>query len=383
MRKHYRRQHCDRARKRGKRAGVSARLRAYPSEPAVPSVLLANVRSLDSKMDYISLWRSLQRGVRDCCVFVFTETWLTEKIPDSGIELAGLTLHRADRVALTSGKLRGGGLVIYTNSLWCCDVTMVSKICSSDVEFMTVKCRPFYLPRELTAIFITAVYVPPNADVKQAMGELYNTLSPLQTAHPDAFHIVAGDFNKAKLKSVLPHFYQHVTCATRGNNTLDHLYTNIKNAYIAAPLPHIGSSDHLTILLKPAYRSRVRQEPPVVKDIRVWPQEAIPSLQGCFECTQWSIFKEAATSGDCVNLEEYTETVLGFISKCIDDVTVTKTVKLRSTDKPWFTSKFRSLLRHRDAAFRSGDTEAYKIARNNLKRGIREAKKSLWGKVVK
>lgn len=68
------------------------------------------------------------------------------------------------------------------------------------------------------------------------MGELYNAISQLQTAHPDAFFIVAGDFNKASLKSVLPQFHQHVKYATRGNNTLDLLYTNIKNALIAAPL---------------------------------------------------------------------------------------------------------------------------------------------------
>ena len=136
MRKHHRRR-CDRTCKRGKRGGVSARLRANPSKPAAPSVLLANVRSLDNKMDHISLWRSLQRGVRDCCVFIFTETWLTDKIPDSGIELAGLTLHRADRVTSTSGKLRGGGVAIYTNNSWCCDARMISKSCTPDVELMT------------------------------------------------------------------------------------------------------------------------------------------------------------------------------------------------------------------------------------------------------
>lgn len=90
----------------------------------------------------------------------FHRAWLTEKIPDSGIELAGLTLHRADRVTSTSGKLRGGGLAIYTNNSLCCDARMISKSCSPDLEFMTVKCRPFYVPRELAAISITAVYVP-------------------------------------------------------------------------------------------------------------------------------------------------------------------------------------------------------------------------------
>lgn len=37
------------------------------------------------------------------------------------------------------------------------------------------------------------------------------------------------------------------------------------------------------------------------------------------------------------------ETVLGFIIKCIDDVTVIKTVKLHPTDKSWLTSQVRLL----------------------------------------
>lgn len=101
---------------------------------------------------------------------------------------------------------------------------------------------------------------------------------------------------------------------------LDFVYTNIKSAYRAAPLPHIGSSDHLTVILQPAYR--------------VWPQDALPALHDCFECTQWSIFREAASSGDFIGLQEYTEAVMGFISKCVDDVAVLKTC---ATNKPWLT----------------------------------------------
>lgn len=56
-------------------------------------------------------------------------------------------------------------------------------------------------------------------------------------------------------------------------------------------------------------------------------------------------------------------------------MTVRKSVKLHSTNKPWFTGEVRSLLRLWDAPFRSGDTEAYNVARNNLKRRIREAKR--------
>lgn len=135
---------------------------------SVPSVLLLNVCSLDAKMDHISLWRTLQRELRDCCVFVFMKTWLTGKIPDSGIDLAGPKLHRTDRVVSTSSKLHGRGLTIYINNSWCWDAKTIFKFCSKDVEFLTVKCRPFYLPCELTTVFITAVYVPRSASFPSA-----------------------------------------------------------------------------------------------------------------------------------------------------------------------------------------------------------------------
>lgn len=38
-------------RKRGKRGGVLARLRQHPTRPPLPSKLLANVQSLDNKLD--------------------------------------------------------------------------------------------------------------------------------------------------------------------------------------------------------------------------------------------------------------------------------------------------------------------------------------------
>ncbi len=74
---------CERGRKRGKRGGIRARLRANPTRPALPTLMLSNVRSLENKLDLIQLSRSTQHEARDCCVFVFTETWLNNNIPDS------------------------------------------------------------------------------------------------------------------------------------------------------------------------------------------------------------------------------------------------------------------------------------------------------------
>ncbi len=271
-----RRRRCEKGQKRGKRGGIRVRLRANPTRPAIPSLVLSNVRYLENKLDLIQLSRSTQHETRDCCVFVFTETWLNDNIPDSAIQLHGLTCCRADRDSSLSGKTRGGGLCVYINKEWCNNAAVLSTHCSSLVEFMVVKCRPFYLPREFTAIVIVAVYIPPCANAKDALRELYSAISEQQTNNPDGFFIIAGDFNHANLKTVLPKFYQHVNFATRGNNRLDFVYTTVKDAYKAKPRPHFGYSDHISVMLTPAYRPLLK---PVQKQITVWPDNATSALQ--------------------------------------------------------------------------------------------------------
>jgi len=129
---------------------------------------------------------------------------------------------------------------MYVHNNWCNNGIIIDHHCSPDLEFMSVKCCPFFLPRELTVVIVTAVYIPPQANVNTPLSLLLDPINHQQQAHPGGVHIVAGDFNKAKLKSVLPKFYQHVKCPTRGKNTLDHVYSNIKHAYRAIPLPHLA-----------------------------------------------------------------------------------------------------------------------------------------------
>ncbi len=200
QRRRYKRR--EKKQKRGKRGGIRARLAANPHKPAIPTIVLANVRSLDNKLDYIRLLRSAQRTVRDCCVFVFTETWLNNSVPDCAIQLDQLTCYRADRALVEGGKSRGGGLCVYINDAWWRNAVVVCKHCSPLVEFMIIKCRPFYLPREYTAILLVAVYIPPSSTTNrsEALNDLYQHISEQQTAHPDAFLILAWDFNHCRLK---------------------------------------------------------------------------------------------------------------------------------------------------------------------------------------
>ena len=62
------------------------------------------------------------------------------------------------------------------------------------------------------------------------------------------------------LKLYYQNSHQHVNFPTREKNTLDLVYTSHKGAYKASPLPHIGLSDHITVMLMPAYRPRVKVE---------------------------------------------------------------------------------------------------------------------------
>ncbi len=125
QRRRYKRR--ERKQKRGKHGGIRARLAANPHKPAIPTIVLANVRSLDNKLDYIRLLRSTQRTVRDCCVFVFMETWLRNSMPDCAIQLDQLTCYRADRALIEGGKRRGGGLCVYINDAWCRDCNGVDE----------------------------------------------------------------------------------------------------------------------------------------------------------------------------------------------------------------------------------------------------------------
>ncbi len=88
----------------------------------------------------------------------------------------------------------------------------------------------------------------------------------------------------------------------------------------------------------------------------------------------WKMFKEAATYNIHTDLQEYTESLTAYIKKCIDDVTVTKTITTRANQKPWMTAEVYGLLKTRYEAFRSGDKAALKTARANLSCGIKTAK---------
>ncbi|KAI4875417.1 hypothetical protein NFI96_032939, partial [Prochilodus magdalenae] len=172
------------------------------------------------------------------------------------VELEGRALFRADRSA--TGKTRGGGNRIYVNKVWCTDCVVMVTHCSADLEFLIIKCRPFYLPP--------------------------------------------------------------------------------------------------------------------TRSVKIWKEGADSFLQQEFKLTDWSEYAARATTDSHINIDIYTNSVLEHINNCVDRVTSHKTIITFPKQKPWMNREVRLLLKARDAAFRSGDREAYSSARANLRRGIAMAK---------
>ncbi len=186
------------------------------------------------------------------------------------------------------------------------------------LKHLSIICRPFYLPREFSSIVVTAIYIPPQADTSLALSKLHDVLSGYINKHPDAACIITGDFNKAYLKKVMPNFHQHISCPTRGLNTLDHCYTPLKNAYKAHSLPAFGKSDHTAIFLTPDYKQRFVQDPLVEREVTRWSSHSEATLQASLDDVDWDMFR--ASSSD---VSEFTEVALSLVYTLTEQATET------------------------------------------------------------
>ncbi len=227
---------------------------------------------------------------------------------------------------------------------------------------------------------VTAVYIPPQADISLALSKLHDELSGNINKHPDAACIIAGDFNKANLRKVRPNFHQHISCPTRGQNTLDHCYTQFKNAYKARSLPAFGKSDHVAIFLTPEYKQRIAHEPlgsdvlgSDEREVTHWSSHSEAMLQASLDDVDWEMFR--ASSSD---VSEFTDVAVSFINTLTNQATETVTIRTFSNQKPWVDRSIRDGVNHRTAVYNagllSGNMSEYKTLCYALHRAVRAAK---------
>ncbi len=124
----------------GNSAGIRNRLRKRAHSPPLPSILLANVQSLENKMDDLRARISFQRDIRDCNIICLSETWLTPSVPDTAVMPSdNFSVLRMDRTA-EAGKSKGGGVCFMTNKEWCDprNISSLSRSCSPHLEHLSI-----------------------------------------------------------------------------------------------------------------------------------------------------------------------------------------------------------------------------------------------------
>ena len=338
--------------------------------PPLPSIILANVRSLRHKVDALQANVRCQRAYEGAHLICITESALDDTIPDSELSIDGFGVPiRLDRDFNKSNKKTGGGLCMYIHEAWCKTVKTRETYCSPDIELLSVYLRPRYLPREFGQLNIVLVYIPPSGNDTRAAEVIAACVHRIENDAPDSPVFILGDYNQCRLKKTLPTYQQYVNCATRLNNTLDLCYGNVKNAYKAYKKPPLSTADHNAIHLVPAYRTTLQREGAVKKQVQQWNEDACETLKACYDCTDWEIFTEGNS------LEEAAEVITDYILFCEDMIIPKKTVKVFSNNKPWITKKLKNTLHQKKNAFTSGNRIEAKLIQARLNKEIKEAKR--------
>ena len=108
--------------------------------------------------------------------------------------IPGFSTVQADRDVISSGKKKGKGIALSVSERWCNlgHVHVKKRLCSPDIELLTLLMRTHYLPREFTSAIIISVYVPPSADAAVACDVIHSTLGQIQMQHPNAFIVITS-----------------------------------------------------------------------------------------------------------------------------------------------------------------------------------------------
>ena len=115
---------------------------------------------------------------------------------------------------------------------------------------------PKKLPRAFSCIILACMYHPPGANSAEMRDHVINGVDSMVRKHPDCGVLLTGDFNQLNDKFLKTHYRyaQLVKVPTRGQSTLDKIWTNVSPVYdTPITLSKLGSSDHNMVLLRPTH----------------------------------------------------------------------------------------------------------------------------------
>ena len=153
---------------------------------------------------------------------------------------------------------------------------------------------------------------------------------------------------------------QLVHLPTRGTNTLDLVLTNLHSFYepnSATSHPPFGLSDHCVITLYPKQREFISTTKKVIykRDTRPSRKQMLGNFLNQID---WHLLDRLTSCS------EKNDLFTGIISTGLNYIMPEKGVIFHRNDPPWITEDFKRVIKHRQRAFSSGNSIAFKFYRN-------------------
>lgn len=157
-------------------------------------ILFLNIRSIVANVN--ELRYCLENT--DIAACGICETWLNKKLHDNLITINGFNLIRLDR---RTGK-RGGGVLFYINNNLDYELLDQKELSSTysdkNIEMLSIIIKP----RNQRNMILTAVYIPPSSNKKDAMHELSQRLTNLNPKNK--YYQVVGGISISIINKNLP-----------------------------------------------------------------------------------------------------------------------------------------------------------------------------------
>ena len=314
------------------------------SRSRLPTIFFSNVRSIFNKIDEVSL--ALHQHKVDIGIFV--ESWLHDQLPDTSVAIDGFHILRRDRL-----RGPGGGIMCYYAS-W----LFPTMITSTNVPAIG-KCETEFMPvffREISFLLIVC-YHPFWNNVEQhelaidCITDIMDYVAVHESYNSSLRVMLVGDFNDLckfyDTISSLTDLKSCVSFATRGDKTLDQVFSNCDFEYLPPQkLAPLGRSDHCSILLCPI----VCQQASYKRKVRSFSKSAVAGFREAVCATDWDVFWS-----EDAPLDDVVEAFLTHILYLYDVFFKIKTIRLRAIEPPWMKNSLKVLINERDRAFLSSN----------------------------
>ena len=192
-----------------------------------------------------------------------------------------------------------------------------------------------------------------------------SALDMILNSHPNSGIILTGDFNHFKDSFLVNQFNlkQLVNVPTRGERTLDKIYTNMNSVYRNIKIMQpVSTSDHCAVMMTPEPDMSILKPKARFFEKRSMSHNERTMFVHALKQIDWYPLYSLAKCEDQFNL--FMSQIYGLMDTHMPIISCVKS----SESKPWVTETFKALITRRQLAFERNDTQTYKSLRNQINR---------------